>query len=166
MGFVNNSIPHCRRLDLQKYIDNDVEGMVIECQLGKNKWLIAALYKPPCVSDANFKKCFLSLSEELLTITTRVMILGDLNCDMNKSNKLNDMCGIMGLKNIVVGNTCFKSISNPTAIDVILVSSKLAIAESLNTDIGISDCHNVVGCAMKAFRPNRMKKEIYYRSFR
>jgi hypothetical protein len=36
----------------------------------------------------------------------------------------------------------------------------------LNVDIGLSDCHNLIGCALKAYGPKKVDKVIKYRSFK
>ena len=157
MVYINNTIPHCIRNDLCDCISNGLEGMVFECTLNKKKWFISALYKPPSVKDADFESTFVKLSETLLSLSTNVMLIGDLNFNMSTENKLRDLCNILGFKNTIKGGTCFKG-DTPTSLDVILVTSKFSICESLNVDIGLSDFHNLIGCAMKVYTPQKIRK--------
>jgi hypothetical protein len=78
---------------------------------------------------------------------------------------LSDICDVYRLKNKVNGNTCFKG-DNGTLLDVFLVSNVHYFGECVNTDIGISDCHNIVGCSLKGNLPQNKKKIITYRSYK
>ena len=131
MVFVKSVIPHCVRNDYQNLIVNNVEGMVLELTISKKKWLITTLYKPPTVTDHLFSSMFVTLIEAMLKESKYVMVLGDLNFNMNCDNKLNELCCLLGLKNIICGNTCFKGESG-SAIDVFLTSNKYCFSDSLN----------------------------------
>ena len=70
-----------------------------------------------------------------------------------------------GLKNVITEPTCHKS-SNATLIDVILTSNCRRIAGTLNTDIGLSDYHNLVAFSTKLHLPRLAQKVISYRSYK
>ena len=163
--YINSSIPHCRRNDFDHFISSGLEGMVIECTLSQSKWLVISLYKPPAMCDSNFESVFSVLVEHLLDNTTNVIILGDMNFDMNKDNKLKYLCNIYGFSNLITSNTCFMS-DNPTSIDVILVTNKHAFLEQFNEECGVSDHHNLIGCAMRSHVQTECRKEIIYRSYK
>ena len=163
--YVNNIIPHCYRTDFHCLIKNGVEGLVFEMTLSKKKWFVVSLYKPPNVRDVDFISMLITLVEELLKESCYIVILGDVNINMNVNNKLSDACCILGLKNLITGNTCYKSEAG-TAIDVILVSNKYCFCDSINECIGISDFHNIIGCVLKAHAPERIYKRVSYRSYR
>ena len=165
MAFVKSVIPHCVRNDHQNLIINKVEGMVFELTISKNKWLIATLYKPPTVSDYSFAAMFAPLVEAMLNETKYIMVVGDLNFNMNVDNKLTELCCLLGLKNVICGNTCFKG-ENGSSIDVMLVSNKYCVSDSFNDSVGISDFHNLIGCSLKAFAPEKYRKHILYRSYK
>jgi hypothetical protein len=164
--YVNSILPQCIRHDFDNLFTGNIEGLVIEIVIKKKKWLIVAMYKPPNVNDSLFTSCFTNVYENLLSETPYVLTAGDLNFNMNHDNSLLECCNILGLKNLVVGDTCFKS-NVPTSIDVILTSNHyMFVNESINVDTGISDFHNLVGCVFKAFVPQRIYKKVQYRSFR
>ena len=160
MVYFNNVIPHRIRNDLNKYIVNGLEGMIFEVNVNKRKWLIAGLYKPPTVTDLMFKQTFCKLMDEMYSDSQNVIVTGDLNFNMNEKNVLSDICDVYRLKNKVHGNTCFKG-DNGTSLDVFLVSNAHYFGECINTDIGISDCHNIVGCSLKGNLPQNKKKDHY-----
>ena len=165
MVYVNSVIPHRIRNDLNVYISNSLEGLIFEINLNKRKWLIAGLYKPPKMPDTLFSKTFCTLIDEMSSDSQNVIITGDLNFDMNEKNILHDLCDIYRLKNKITGNTCFKG-EHGTLLDVFLVSNKNYFGKCLNSDIGISDCHNIIGCSLKGNLPLNEKKIISYRSYK
>ena len=165
MTYVNNTIPHRVRSDLDVLINSGLEGSVLEINIDKTKWLLAGLYKPPCVKDNAFEITFCKLLDEMFTVCKNVIVTGDLNFDMKKSNKLIDICDVYGLKNKITGDTCFKS-TTASSLDVFLVSNAHKFGTCLNTDIGLSDFHNIIGCSLKMNVPIRIKKIIHYRSYR
>lgn len=163
--FVNSAIPHCINNELTSYITNGIEGMVLEFTLGKCKWFLSALYKPPAIKNSDFENSFVTLHDNLFTHSQNIITVGDLNFDMNKENKLHDLMTIFNLKNIISGSTCNKG-DNPTSLDVLLVSRKASFLEAFNTDIGISDHHSMIGCAMRSYAPRKVKHIITYRSYK
>jgi hypothetical protein len=167
MVFIKSSIPHCRRDDISPAnLGGEIEHIVFEFTLGKNKWLMSTIYKPPRVTDLEFEQFYVPLHENMVSITSNLLTIGDLNFDMNKNNnKLSELCNILGLKNIISGETCHKG-SSSTSLDVILVSSKRSFLDTFNCDIGVSDCHNMIGCAMRVHVPLKIRKELTYRSYK
>ena len=153
MVFIKSILPHRMRNNLSGIISNNVEGMVFECTMGKNKWLINAMYKPPSVNDNDFEKTFITLHEALFIESRYVVTIGDLNYDMNdRKNKLYNLCTLFGMKNIINENTCNKGVSG-TSLDVILVSNKYSFLETMVSDIGVSDHHSLIGCSMRTHVP-------------
>jgi hypothetical protein len=165
MVFIKNIIPHCCRNDFQNLMVNQVEGIVLELTISKNKWLICLLYKPPNVTDSLFVSMFVNLIESMLNETKYIMVLGDLNFNMNCKNKLSETCCLLGLKNMVQGDTCHKGESS-TSIDVILTSNSHCLNNTLNESVGISDFHNLIGCSFKAHAPVKYHKRLTYRSYK
>ena len=165
MVYLNNVIPHRLRSDLNAYVASGLEGLIFEINISKKKWLIAGLYKPPNMSDIIFKQVFCKILDEMFSDCQNVIVTGDLNFNMNEHNILHDLCNIYNLKNKVTENTCFKNESG-TLLDVFLVSNRYCFGECLNTDIGVSDFHNIVGCSIKGNLPYNMKKVISYRSYK
>jgi hypothetical protein len=164
--YINSVLPHCVRNDFNDLFVNNIEGLVLEISIKKRKWLILAIYKPPRVSDVLFISSFMNIFENLQSETPYVTVAGDLNFDMNHNNSLIECCNILGLKNLISGDTCYKS-EISSSIDVILTpNSNMFVNDCINVDVGISDFHNLVGCVFKAYAPKRIYKEIQFRSYR
>ena len=165
MTYVNSTIPHRIRSDLNVFVNNGLEGSIFEINIEKKKWLIAGLYKPPRVQDNVFEHTFCKLLDEMYSDCSNVIVTGDLNFDMNRDNKLAELCNVYGLKNKISGNTCFKG-EPASSLDVFLVSNAHSFGVCLNTGIGISDFHNLIGCSLKLNVPVNTTKMISYRSYR
>jgi hypothetical protein len=163
--YVNNSIPHCVRHDFDAYICNGLEGLVLEINMYKKRWIISGLYKPPKITDNSFQDSLCTLLDNTFSITNNTIVTGDLNFNMNEDNVLKSICNLYGLKNKISGNTCFKE-NHGTAIDVFLVTDMYQFGSGFNVDISISDFHNMIGCSLKMQKPQVEKKVIYYRSFK
>ena len=50
-----------------------------------------------------------------------LILIGDYNSQMEEE-KMKDFCDIYNLQNLINEATCFKSVQNPTSIDVILTN--------------------------------------------
>ena len=68
-------------------------------------------------------------------------------------------------ENAITEPTCHKS-SNATLFDVILTSNYRIIAGTLNTDVGLSDYHNLVALSTKLHLPRLAQKVKSYRSYK
>ena len=123
------------------------------------------MYKPPNVKDHIFEDTFCKLLDKIFSVSPNVILTGDLNFNMNHENALKSICNVYGLKNKIVGNTCFKE-NHATAIDVFLVTDMRVFGCCLNVDISTSDFHNIIGCSLKTNKPKPNKKIIQYRSFK
>jgi hypothetical protein len=165
MAYVNSSVAHRIRNDINAVIVDGLEGLVIELLINKNKWLVAGLYKPPSMDENVFYDCFCKLADVMFSETTNVIFTGDLNYNMNRTNRLSDLCEVYGLYNKIEGNTCHTKDSS-TALDVFLVSNVRKFGTSLNANIGVSDVHNIIGCAMRVKMPKTGPKLVKYRSYK
>jgi hypothetical protein len=96
-----------------------------------------------------------------------VYIVGDLNVNFqNKCHELSELIDTYNLKNIIKGPTCFKSVKNPTLLDVIITNKPKSISGHLNFNIGMSDCHNYI-CAATKYNLSEVPKDIItYRSYK
>ena len=67
--------------------------------------------------------------------------LGDFNSEMSE-NGMRDFSETYDLKNLIKEPTCFKSIENPTLIDLILAYKWRSFRNSTVIETGLSDHHN------------------------
>ena len=165
MSYLRSDVPHCRRNDLEHDCDS-IQQMTFECNMKGEKWFISAIYRPPNAGLATLECLFSKTYEMMLSESSNIIFIGDLNINaINENTLLSQLCITYDLKNMIKGPTCFKA-DPPTAIDVVLVSNPRRFKSSLNTTIGISDFHNLVAVASKQHKPVSKRERITYRSFK
>jgi hypothetical protein len=85
---------------------------------------------------------------------------------LKTKHELTEFMDLYNLRNIVKGATCFKSVSNPSLIDVILTNKPRTLSGHLNASNGLSDFHNIICAATKHNLDEVTKNKIRYRSFK
>ena len=85
-----------------------------------------------------------------------------MNCCHTKSNVIHDLCDLYCLTNLIKEATCHKG-TNPSILDIILVSNPRRYVAVLNAECPISDFHNIIGAATKRFAPLKTPRQILYR---
>lgn len=164
--YVRSDITHKIRNDLD-HLNNDLllQYIVLEIWIRKEKWLICCMYKAPTAQHEMFTCTFGTLLELLYKETKNILVMGDINFDMLKSNPLLGQCELFDLKNIVKGATCFKG-NNPTSIDVVLSSNPGRIKTHFNFTCGVSDHHNIVGVSTKITFEKQPPRKVFYRTYK
>ena len=164
--YVRSSIPHRIRKDIG-VAKHAVENLVLETRLRKEKCFFILIYKPPSVENAALSDLLELVCNMCFAESKTIYIIGDLNVNMlSVSHALCDTFNILNLKNVIKNPTCFKNVECPTLLDVIVTNTPKRLAGTINTDVGISDFHNLVGAATKlGFSPNG-PKVITYRSMK
>ena len=69
-------------------------------------------------------------------------------------------------KNLVKNKTCFKSIDNPSCIDLILTNSKDCFHNTTVISTGLSDHHKMVLSVLKTKFQKAKSKQIFYRDYK
>ena len=90
---------------------------------------------------------------------------GDFNAEENEvifSNFLE----LYDLKNLVREKTCFKSIDNPSCIDLFLTNCSQLFQHTNVISTGISDCHKMIVTVLKTIFKKAKPKEIIYRCYK
>ena len=160
-AYVSSVIPHRIRKDIS-FNQDGIEDMVFEFAMKKQKWFFILMYRPPSVNVNMLRGAIKYLYDRCQNESQNIVILGDLNVNFNDAqNQLQDELDIYALSNIVNGPTCFKSVSNPSLVDVILTNNTRKFHPSLNVDIGVSDHHTMVLAATKMYAPKSDKKVIF-----
>ena len=78
---------------------------------------------------------------------------------------LSEFLNAYNVKNIVKNKTCFKSIENPSCVD--LITDKPGGFQYANvSETGISDHHKLVTTVMKAKFKKASLKYVYYRNYK
>ena len=164
--FIKSCIPHRIRNDLCQN-DNGIESMILEISIRKETWFFIIVYRPPSIHVMYLNTALEKMVEKCQCLGKSVFVMGDLNIDFSKeTTPLSGFLETFGMKNMVKGATCFKSVNNPTSVDVILTDSWSRISECINVSNGISDYHNIVCAATKIHAPQIQPRQIIYRTYK
>ena len=167
VAYTRGDLPCRRRTDLEKLFHNSIENIIIETHVRKEKWLFIGVYKPPTAKNDHLFQNLENLLNDVRTDFKSIYIIGDMNIDILPGpTKLLSFMDNFGLKNIIEGPTCHKSVVSPSLIDLILTDSPRRVAGYLNIDIGISDFHNLVAGATKMYLPKFTEPSFQYRSMK
>ena len=79
---------------------------------------------------------------------------------------MKDFCETYNLVNLITDPTCFKSINNPSSIDVMLTNRSTCFENSTVIETGLSDCHKMTITVMKKYFKKREPITITYRDYK
>ena len=139
--YVRKDIP-CKLLNNHNFPD-DIEGLFVELNFRKSKLLLLGTYHPRSQQDNYY---FQSIGDSLdiyCSIYEKCVLVGDFNAAENEET-MKQFLELYGLKNLVRENTCFKSLNNPSCIDLILTNSQGSFQNTNVISSGLSDCHKLV----------------------
>ena len=92
----------------------------------------------------------------------RTLLAGDFNID-KEEEVLQDFLLEQNVKNLVKEKTCFKSMENPSCIDLLLTNSPLSFQSTTTVETGLSDFHKMAVTVMKTTFPKAEPQIHYYR---
>ena len=159
MIFIRDDIPS--RVLTKHVFPDDIEGVFIEPNFRKAKWLLFGTYHPPTQSDSYY---FNNLDKalDLYSHYDKNLLVGDFNTEV--SDVLSIFLYQHDLENLVKNKTCFKNANNPSTIDLFLTNNSLAFQNTTTTFTGLSDCHKLV-LTVFIFSKNK-PKELFYRDYK
>ena len=130
--------------------------------ISKKKWLVIGTYNP---KKSMISRHLSTLGENLhhyLPSYDNVVIMGDFNSEI-REEAMNDFCELYNLKSLIKTPTCFKSIENPSCIDLILTNKQQSFQNSLTVETGLSDFHLLTVTVLKTKFRKLPPKVIRYR---
>ena len=93
------------------------------------------------------------------------MLVGDFNAE-ELEPCLSQFLFEMNAKNIVKESTCFKSLSNPSCIDLVITNSFSNFQNTKAISTGLSDFHKMVVSVLKHTFHRSAPKELVYRDYK
>ena len=161
----------CKRLN--KFECDEIETVVIEIRVGKQKWCIVSVYRNEQITVDSFLKCFSKSLDIILDEYENLIVIGDLNInslkkhnfDTFKFEKLKNFCDSYDLSNLIKGPTCFQS-DDPSSIDLILTNKNRSFINSKSVVNGLSDHHSLVCTMLKTTITKLKPVKVNYRSFK
>ena len=114
----------------------------------KAKWLVVGCYHPPSQNDEYF---FSNLSKTLDSLHNKyekLLLIGDFNSEDHEI-EISSFLNNHEAKNIVKEKTCFKSVLNPSCVDLFTTNSPKSLQHTHSFPCGLSDHHNLVVTVLK-----------------
>ena len=144
----------------------EVSGDFTNC-FRKRKFLFIGTYHSthPVYGSSNID--FFSEIEFALDLYSnydKFLIAGDLNVEEHES-PIRDFLHTFKAKNLVKESTCFKSLNNPSCIDLFLTNSCQSFMHTTAVCTGLSDFHKMIVTLLKITFPKCSPKIIKYRDF-
>ena len=164
--YVREVIPHRNRTDIA-INENGIETIVIQVKTDNKNMFFLHTYKPPNININFLTNALEKMLDKCFTESDHVHVIGDLNINFLPSpHNLSQICDTYDLKQLIKSPTCFKSLNNPSLIDVILTNKPKSVKTTINLSLGISDFHNYIGAATRLSCPTNEPKLVNYRSFK
>ena len=161
--YTRNDIP-CKLISFP----SAYEILCIEINIRKVKWFLIGCYYPrPNPSNLNDQNFLAEVGKAIdFKNYQNIMVIGDINLVPTNENLVEFMTAY-NLKNLIKDPTCYKSVENPTLIDVILTNKPKSFQKSATFTSGISDFHQMVITMLKTeftkLNPNVIKYRCYKR---
>ena len=141
-----------------------IEGIFIELNFRKKKWLLSCSYNP---SKSNIISHLEHLRRSLDLYSANydnLLLMGDFNVNTSELN-MKDFCDSYGFKSLIKVPTCFKNPENPSCIDLILTNNPLSFQNSGVIETGLSDFHKMIVTVMKTTNQKLDPKITHYRDY-
>ena len=146
-------------------LPQDIEGIFVEINFRKCKWLLFGCYHPPSQDD-NYFFTHLSLTlDKLSKKYDKFLLAGDFNAEVSETCFKNFLIE-HNAKSIVKEFTCFKSLNNPSCIDLFISNNPLCFQNTFTFSTGPSDIHKMVVTSMKLSFKKLPPKETVYRDYK
>ena len=142
-----------------------IEGLFVEINLRKKKWLLCCSYNPKKSLISNHLQETDNNLDLLSSKFDNYLLMGDFNSEPNEPD-ISDFCEIYNTKNIIKEKTCFKNPENPTCIDLILTNRPRSFQDSTVVETGLSDFHKMCVTVMKMYHCKQRPSVITYRKFK
>ena len=120
-----------------KNIPDDIEGLFVELNFGKSKWLLMVAYHRPSQSDSYFFED-LNKALDIYSNCGKFLLSGGFNSESTELC-MDSFLYEHGMTSLVKDQPCFKSITNPTCIDHVLTNSNLSFQHTDALSMGLSD---------------------------
>ena len=144
---------------------SDIEGIFLEINLRKTRWLLFACYHPPSQSDDYFFKNVGNSLDLNFQDYSKFLLVGDFNA-VETEPCLSRFLNQYDSRSFGKASTCFKNPQNPSYIDLIITNSPKSFENTESIPTGLSDFHNMVVSVLKSEVPKGKPKEIFYRNYK
>ena len=158
--YVRSDIP-CKQLNKNEF-SNNIEGIFVEINFRKSKCLILGTYHPPSQNKTFY---FRNIGRALDIYTQnydKIVLAGDFNAK-GKEIILHNFMDLYDLQNFVKENTCFKSVENPSCVDLFLTNCSRSFQSTFGISTGISDCHKMIISLENDFQESKAQGNRFWK---
>ena len=127
-----------------------LEGIFLEVNLKKSKWLLFGGYNPSKDSIPHFLHQLSSSLDKPMPNYDNIIILGDFNSESNEPC-MKEFCETYNLSNLIKLPTCLKNPANPSSINVILTNRTRNFQDHKVVETELSDHHKMTITVLKTF---------------
>ena len=158
---IRDDIPSKR---FTKHVFPDIkEGLFVELNFRKSKWLLMRAWKPPSRSDSYFFE-YLDKALDIYNNCEKVLLTGDFNSEITEPG-MDFFLYQHDMTSLVKEKTCFKSNINPTSIDLFLTNSDLSFQHTETMSTGLPNFQMLVNTVLKTCFSKKKPKELEYRNY-
>ena len=151
---------------LNEYIpEKSIENFLVEINLRLRKWLLSCSCNPNTNLIADHLHCIGRGIDFYSSKYDNFVVLGDLNAEVSNSF-MEQFCASYNLKSLIKEPTCFKSVDNPSCIDLILTNHPKCFQNSGVYETGISDFHKLTFTVLKTYFQKVKPRIIKYRDYK
>ena len=133
MIYIRDNVPS--KLLTKHVFPDDIEGLFVELNFRKSKWLLMGAYHPPSQSDSYFFE-HLDKALDIYSNYEKVLLTGDFNSEIAEPC----MDSFLYQPHLSKKKR-FKSMINHTCIDLFLTNSNLSFQHTETVPTGLSDFH-------------------------
>ena len=161
--YVREDIPS-KELNDHTFPD-DIEGVFVELNFRKTKWLLMGSYHPPSQSDQYYFNKVSNSLDMYIHKYDNFILTGDFNSE-DSEPELHEFLERYDAKNIQNEKTCFKNMENPSCIDLFLTNSPKSFQNTTALLNGLSDFHKMSITVLKIKFEKSKPKEVNYRDYK
>ena len=161
--YVRNHVP-CKVLNAFENLEN-FEHMFLELNLNAKKWLLSCSYNPNSNSIAHHLDHVSKGLDYYSSKYDNFILLGDYNAQVD-NDFVKEFCSTYNLKSLIRQNTCFKSLINPSCIDLVLTNCPKSFQHSGVYETGLSDFHKLTFTVLKTSFQKLKPRIIKYRDYK
>ena len=152
------------KLLLKHVFPYDMEGLFAELSFRKCKWLLFGTYHSPAQADIYY---FDNLDKAFGTYRSyeKLLLIGDFNTETSEP-RINSFVYEQELHNLVKEKTYFKSVHNPSYIDLTLTNNAMAFQNTTKVFTSLSDFHKLALTVLKTSIAKSKPQKIIYRGYK
>ena len=129
------------------------------------KWLLSRSYNPNANLIVDHLHCIGRGIDFYSSKYDSFIVVGDLNTEISDLF-LEQFCASYNLKSLIKESTCFKSVDNPSCIDLILTKHPRCFQDSGVYETSISDLHKFTFTVLETYFQKAKPRIIIYRDYK